>query len=205
MTQSAVTVDNRQLLLDTFERAVVALLYCWLVYRFATTLSERPTNIAFVLGEGIVVCMVLFRRTTDQISVNPMDWVTGLAGFTLPLLLEPTSYGLKSGILWLLLGLAISVGAKLTLRRSFGVIAANRGIKRDGLYAGVRHPMYLGYLTSYIGVLMLNPSTWNATILAFWMAFQIARINAEEQILMRDPAYREHAELVRYRLIPFVY
>ncbi|CAN0500048.1 unnamed protein product [Phaeothamnion confervicola] len=102
-------------------------------------------------------------------------------------------------------GFAVSLGAKLSLRRSFGVVAANRGIKKSGLYAVVRHPMYLGYFLTNGGMILLNPSLWNAALLAAWTACQIYRIHAEERMLMQDADYRGHAEKVRFRLLPFVY
>ena len=91
------------------------------------------------------------------------------------------------------------------LRRSFGVVAANRGVKRSGLYAAVRHPMYLGYLVTYIGAFAVNPSSWNAVLLSVWLVFEVLRIFAEERILMQDEAYREHAAKVKFRLIPGVW
>ncbi len=85
------------------------------------------------------------------------------------------------------------------------MVAANRGIKRSGLYAAVRHPMYLGYFLANAGVLMLNPSIWNAALIALWTVCQLLRIQAEERVLFEDPIYRAHAERVRYRLLPYVY
>jgi protein-S-isoprenylcysteine O-methyltransferase Ste14 len=52
---------------------------------------------------------------------------------------------------------------------------------------------------------MLNPSVLNAGLLAVWTVLQIARIRAEEFILMQDADYQAHAERVRFRLVPFVY
>ncbi|WP_395649490.1 methyltransferase family protein [Brevundimonas sp.] len=208
MTLAAAPDDRRFRLhrwLDAGERVAMLVLYGWLVWRFAASLSTTPANIMFLASEGLIAAMVLLRRPTEQISVRPMDWLTGALGAFLPMLVIPASGGLPAGAVLLAVGFLISMGAKLSLRRSFGLIAANRGVKRSGLYAVVRHPMYLGYVIAYAGTLMLNPSVWNAVLLTLWLGFEIVRIYSEEAILMRDPAYQEHAKKVRFRLIPGVW
>lgn len=193
------------LLLDCFERVILVLLFAWLCFRFYDSLEDTPFNLFYLISEGAVALFVLFRRSTDQISVKPFDWAVGVVGTMLPMLVIPSGSGWSIGAIFLIFGLVISLGAKVTLRRSFGVVAANRGIKCNGLYGAVRHPMYLGYFLSYMGVLMLNPSIYNLTLLSLWMAFQVARIIAEERVLLQDVTYQAHIKKVRYRLVPFVY
>lgn len=192
-------------LLDGAERIAIVVLYLMMVHRFMGDLAAKPANILFILSEGMIAVMVLFRRGTEAISLRPVDWLTGVLGTALPMLYQPTGGGWAGGAMLMAAGLLISVGAKLSLRRSFGVIAANRGVKRSGLYAAVRHPMYLGYLVTYIGAFALNPSGWNAVLLSVWLVFEVLRIFAEERILMQDEAYREHAAKVKYRIIPGVW
>jgi protein-S-isoprenylcysteine O-methyltransferase Ste14 len=189
-------------LLDGAERVAIVVLYLMMVHRFVGDLADKPANILFIVSEGMIAVMVLFRRGTEAISLRPVDWLTGVLGTALPMLYQPTGGGWVGGAMLMAAGLLISVGAKLSLRRSFGVIAANRGVKRGGLYAAVRHPMYLGYLVTYIGALALNPSVWNAVLLSAWLVFEILRIFAEERVLMQDEAYREHAAKVKFRLVP---
>lgn len=192
-------------LLDLFERAFIVVLFAWLCYRIVGSLDETPFNIVYLLAEGAVALFVLMRRPTDDISIKPFDWVIGITGTMLPMLLIPSGHGWIGGAALLMFGTAISLGAKFSLRRSFGVVAANRGIKSNGLYGAVRHPMYLGYFLSYTGMLMLNPSFFNASVLSLWAACQVARIQAEETVLLQDAAYQAHARKVRFRLMPFVY
>jgi protein-S-isoprenylcysteine O-methyltransferase Ste14 len=192
-------------LLDGAERVAIVVLYLMMVHRFLGDLSTKPANILFIFSEGLIAVMVLLRRGTEDISLRPVDWLTGVLGTALPMLYQPTGGGWAGGAMLMAAGLLISVGAKLSLRRSFGVVAANRGVKRSGLYAAVRHPMYLGYLVTYIGALVVNPSAWNAVLLSVWLVFEILRIFAEERILMQDEAYREHATRVKFRLIPGIW
>jgi protein-S-isoprenylcysteine O-methyltransferase Ste14 len=102
-------------------------------------------------------------------------------------------------------GIMIQLSAKLVLFRSFGIVAANRGVKRDGPYRLVRHPMYLGYVVAWVGFLLNNPTLWNATIYLACLALMIGRILAEERILSEDGAYRDLRSMVRYRLAPGVW
>ena len=91
------------------------------------------------------------------------------------------------------------------MRRSFGVVAANRGVKASGPYAFVRHPMYAGYALTHIGFLLAGPALWNLAIYGATLAIAVRRILAEERVLMADPAYRALAEKTRYRLLPFIF
>lgn len=192
-------------LLDGAERVLVAVLYGCLVYRFLGALHDRPGNYLVILSEGMIAAMIMFRRPTSDISLKPSDWAIGFLGTALPMLIQPTGSGWTGGVTLMAGGLIISLGAKLSLRRSFGIVAANRGVKRSGLYGAVRHPMYLGYLVTYIGAVLLNPSWWNLSLIVLWFGFQVARIHAEERVLMCDPAYQAHARKVRFRLIPGVW
>jgi protein-S-isoprenylcysteine O-methyltransferase Ste14 len=125
----------------------------------------------------------------------------------MPLLAVPASHSQAvSGlsILWALLalgGFALQITAKLTLRRSFGIVAANRGVKVNGPYRIVRHPMYAGYVMTHIGFVLHNPSLWNVSIYTLGFGFQLARILAEERILLQDRDYRDFAARTPYRLL----
>jgi protein-S-isoprenylcysteine O-methyltransferase Ste14 len=108
-------------------------------------------------------------------------------------------------VLLMLGGVALQITAKLFLRRSFGIVAANRGIKIGGPYRFIRHPMYAGYILSQVGFLLANPSAWNLAVYSFCWGCQLCRILAEERLLIRDEAYRGLVERVPYRLIPKVF
>ena len=98
----------------------------------------------------------------------------------------------------------VQIGAKLFLWRSFGIVAANRGIRVGGPYRLVRHPMYAGYFLTQLGFLLTNPTGWNLGVYAVAWTMQFGRIIAEERILMRDGEYQAFAAKVPHRLIPGV-
>lgn len=194
--------------LDLIERLVIIAIYIWLLSRFVGLIWERPANLLFLVAEGIVMVMVVLRHATDQITLRPADWIVGFAGSFVVMLVapaEPLAFAGTIAPLLMLAGLAISIAAKLQLRRSFGIVAANRGVKTRGLYGLVRHPMYSGYFLVNGGMLMVNFSAWNLAVMAAWTMFQLMRIEAEERLLSADPSYRSLMERVRYRLVPGLY
>jgi protein-S-isoprenylcysteine O-methyltransferase Ste14 len=75
-----------------------------------------------------------------------------------------------------------------------------------GLYAYVRHPMYVGVLVMLIGVPLALGSWWGLGILAFTIPVLVWRILDEEKLLSNDlPGYREYTQKVRYRLVPYLW
>ena len=167
--------------------------------------TGKLTSLFWMISEGIVVALLVFRRRSSSISNKPWDWFTGVAGTFLILLVRPTGNSIApdlAGFILQLLGTGFQFHGKAVLGRSFGIIAANRGVVVRGPYRIVRHPIYLGYLVTHVGFLLSN---WSARNLAVYLAayiFQVARIYAEERILSGDEKYREYASSVRYRLIP---
>ena len=191
--------------IDLGERLFVLMLFATFVVRLSHTIISRPYNLLVLLSEGLVVLLVLIRRTTANVSMRPLDWVVALAGTALPLLLRaggspplPTAIGtvLMFG------GLSFAIWAKACLRRSFGLAAANRGAVEGGPYRWVRHPMYAGYIFVYIGFSLNNPLTRNLAIFAAIVALLVLRILAEERVLRTDSDYGRYRSIVGYRLIP---
>ena len=197
--------------LDLIEKALVAsfmaLLALRLVPQAIATLS--PPILLLLLSESIVVLFILLRRPTRDISRRPTDWALGLAGTLLPLTaIAPEGaavapIALCAGLM--AVGFLLQLWAKLTLRRSFGVVAANRGVKASGPYRLVRHPMYAGYALTHIGFLLSGPALWNLAVYGATLVIAVRRILAEERVLMQDSAYRALAEKTRSRLLPFVF
>jgi protein-S-isoprenylcysteine O-methyltransferase Ste14 len=102
------------------------------------------------------------------------------------------------------LGAGLAAWAVISLGRSFGIVAANRGIRTSGPYRFVRHPLYSAYIVTETGYLLENPSVRNWCLFGVVMAFQAVRIVEEERTLAEDPAYREYRERVRSRILPYV-
>ena len=104
-----------------------------------------------------------------------------------------------------IIGTVLATIAVASLGRSFGIVAANRGVRTTGFYRFVRHPLYGSYMVSYFGFLLGNLSLWNVALIVITILCQYARAVAEERILLQDPAYQAYASQVRYRFIPYVF
>src|SRR5262249_28369789 len=108
-------------------------------------------------------------------------------------------------------GVICSAGAFLTLvsvhslGRSFAVLPAVRPIQTSGLYRFVRHPIYLSYLITAVGIVIRHPSIYNGAVALIGAMLMVWRIKFEECLLVQEPSYREYLATVRYRLIPGLY
>jgi hypothetical protein len=198
--------------LDIGEKLFVMGLFALLAFRMfhAVGLGATPLNYLQLGAEGIVVVLILLRRHASDVSLNPMDWALAVGATAGPLLIRPAPGVAALGppllaAMLMIGGILFQIWAKLTLRRSFGVAPANRGLIFGGPYQFMRHPIYTAYLMSQIGFLLLNPTAWNLALYAISLALQMARILAEERLLTRDPAYAAFQVKVRFRLLPGVW
>jgi protein-S-isoprenylcysteine O-methyltransferase Ste14 len=170
--------------------------------------TGKWTSLFWMVSEGIVVVLIVFRRPSSTLSKKPWDWFAGIAGSFLILMVRPTGHAVAPdavGFALQLLGTGFQIYGKAALGRSFGIVAANRGVVVEGPYRLVRHPIYLGYLVTHAGFLLSNGSLRNLGIYAAAYFFQAARIFAEERLLLGDEKYREYATSVRYRLVPGIF
>lgn len=170
--------------------------------------TGKWTSLFWMVSEGAVVVLLVFRRPSTRVSQSPWDWLAGLAGSFLVLLVRPGGRALAPdavGFALQLCGTVFQLYGKAVLGRSFGIVAANRGVVVRGPYRFVRHPIYLGYLVTHAGFLLSNWTLRNLAVYAAAYVFQVARIYAEERVLISDDRYREYLRCVRYRLIPGVF
>jgi protein-S-isoprenylcysteine O-methyltransferase Ste14 len=192
---------------DFGERVFLLLLFAWFVSRILPSVPGQPYNMLILVSEFLTAFLVLIRRP-GPMATTFYAWLIAIVGTCAPLLVLPTNATLIP--VWVAAsmmtsGLFVSLSAKAFLRRSFGIVAACRGVRRGGPYRLVRHPMYSGYVVTQAGFLLFNPSLWNASVYAVaWLAL-LLRIDEEEKFLSRDPAYRDYRQDVRWRLLPGLY
>ena len=75
-----------------------------------------------------------------------------------------------------------------------------------GLYAIVRHPMYLATLLMYLAMPIVLGSAWALLVFAVYPMLIIKRIRNEEEVLAAGlPGYIDYQQRVRYRLIPWIW
>ena len=153
------------------------------------------------------VVFYLIRRLPKDTSFSPYDWFVGIAGTYAIVFFRPQAEGhdLLVGQALQFGGLALQVLAMLSLNRSIGMVPANRGIQTGGLYRWIRHPLYSSYVVAFLGYVIRHPTAYNIGVYAAAVLLWVLRLLAEERFLLQDPAYREFAEKVRWRLIPGVF
>ncbi|MGE5251500.1 MAG: methyltransferase family protein [Bacteroidota bacterium] len=117
------------------------------------------------------------------------------------------------GLCLFLLGLALTFWARRTLGAMWG-ISTSRQVKllRDhrlileGPYAYVRHPMYLGWWISILGLLLIYPTWIMLVIFVMSLGVFYRRARLEESALAArfGEEWKRYAARSRF-LIPFVY
>ena len=197
-------------LLSVLSRVLPATCFGITCYFFWNSFRQtgKWTSLLWMASEGLVVLLLVFRRDSRRLSWSPWDWLVALGGTFTVLLVRPatTAIALESvGITLQIAGILFAIYGKVFLGRSFGLVAADRGIVVGGPYRIVRHPIYLGYFITHVGFLLTNWSARNIALYIVIYFFQISRILAEERILREDDGYRVYCKRVRYRLIPGVF
>jgi protein-S-isoprenylcysteine O-methyltransferase Ste14 len=178
------------------------------VHLKAWIVDRRPAGLGVVMLELVFASLFVIRRQPLTVSRAPVAWLAATVGSFGMLAVRP--HDAPIGGSWLgpviqLIGSLAAIGCLMTLGRSFGIVAAHRGLRMNGPYAIVRHPIYACYLVVAVGYLLENPTTRNLLVASAVFCAQVLRIREEERWLSGDPAYRRYRSQVRYRLIPFVY
>ena len=201
------TIGARRIVLKT------ALVVLFLGFAYANLArwhdTGRPVGLGATLLEAFTAFLFVVRRPPLATSARPLAWISASLGAFAMLGARPVAHPdagpFAAFELLQLAGFAIVLVALGALGRSFGIVAANRGVKTAGLYSFVRHPAYTGYLVSYLGYVAENGSLRNVILLVVGTAAQLVRISEEERMLSFDEAYRAYLERVRRRLIPYLY
>ena len=121
------------------------------------------------------------------------DWALAFGGTFGGVLFRPVGahphWGITTGLILQLVGLAICVASFLTLGRSFGFVAADRGLVRTGPYAVVRHPIYASYLLLQLGYVLQSISLRNALVMLVASGCNVGRALAEDRMLATNDEY----------------
>ena len=170
--------------------------------------THRLIGGLFVIEQLWLVIAFLIRRPRRTVSHRPVDWLVAF-GAAVALLLRPEgihpAWGVTSGFALQLAGLSVSIISLLALGRSFGYVAADRGVRTRGPYALVRHPIYTSYLLMQLGYVLQAISVRNILILLAATACNMSRAIAEERVLSETPAYPAYQRRVRWRMIPYLW
>ncbi len=85
-------------------------------------------------------------------------------------------------------------------------VQENQKVIDKGLYALVRHPMYMATIILFLSMPLILGSLYSLIIFLVYPLIIAKRINNEEEVLEKDLAgYTEYKQKVKYRLIPFIW
>ena len=209
-TPNEISQDNPQAFWNVWEVAgnvILALFFFRFLVQAGTGLMAcfRISALLLTCKLSLDVFFFLTRRRPKEVSFVPYDWAIAIVGTYCSLLFVtvPGSDNLLGTVVQTF-GFVLQVLSILSLNRSFGIVAANRGIKTTGMYKYVRHPLYFAYVISYFGFIMNQPTVHNLTIYVCMTVFLYMRIVTEERLLSKSEEYREYCNSTRCRLIPYV-
>ncbi len=209
---AAPRVNLRELVVESALRATTALLFAGFVYGAIQHWLAAPSRISLlllVLANCLTLGLTLFARVPKKRDWNPITVLCSLGGtyYFLAIELAPGAHLAPEvvGAGLQVIGIAWQIYAKLSLRFSFGILPANRGIVSSGAYRFMRHPIYLSYLVADVGFLLTNFGLQNLLVYAGLYTLQLMRIHREEALLSNDPEYRLYREKVRFRVLPGIY
>jgi protein-S-isoprenylcysteine O-methyltransferase Ste14 len=176
----------------------------YLGHQYAST--RQHSIILNMIFYGLSVVCALSRKPSTKVDMSFFSCVFTFAGIALPMFLKPSGTSESiGGLIIQLTGIGISILGLISLNRSFGLVAAHRGVVSKGLYRFVRHPLYFSYEVSIIGFIINNFYFYNVLIALVHLCCQLQRIRYEEDLLSKEEAYQAYSEKTRWRLIPFVY
>ncbi len=204
----APTTTSRRRLVSRLQDSVLVVVTAFFFYAHVehVIVNQVFTSIPFALEQGFLVGIFLTRRRSENTSTRPIDWVFATLGGWLPLLFQvqgdvATSMGI-AGTTLQMVGLGLSLVGFLYLGKSFGIVAANRGLKVNGPYRFVRHPIYCAHFITISGFLIANMSGINLAIYLVASSAQLMRIRAEERVLTETGDYAAYKSRVRWRIMP---
>ena len=178
----------------------------WAIYAgfflAAVWVTRDFTDIGLFIFYTIVAVLFLRRRPARKTA----PWwqvIVALADVYIPVLVvHPAPYGWSGGNVIQMAALVAMIAALLSLGPSFGIAPADRGLRTQGLYRWVRHPLYASEIVFYIGYALANWSLRNLFGLFLVVALLVLRIHWEETIIQ---GYKAYARQVRWRLIPGIW
>ncbi|ACD18995.1 methyltransferase family protein [Paraburkholderia phytofirmans] len=199
----------REAVVEVAARAGAATMLSLFAYAAITQWRAAPSRITLlflVVSACFTVGLSLVSRVPMRRDWRPFAFLCAMGGtyYFLAVRLAPGVQLVPEavGAALQLLGIGWQLFAKASLRRSFGILPANRGVVSRGAYRFIRHPMYLGYFITDIGFLLVNFGLQNLLVYGCQFALQVGRIVREERLLSADEGYRTYKRRVRYRVIP---
>lgn len=197
--------------LSLIQDAILIIVFSLFVYAHThrVVVDHQFSSVPFAIEHLLLIGIYLTRRPSRATSTRWQDWLAAGVGGWITLGMQPQGGAAPafeySGIAIQAVGLTMATMCIGFLGRSFGIVAANRGLKTSGPYGFVRHPIYAAHFVTQIGFLVANFHWINVAIIIVAVFAQVMRMNAEERVLESSSEYGDYKGRVRFRLIPGVY
>ena len=183
----------------------------WEALQGAKELLRIAVHVATMVFLALIAGFTLARRRPVLRPVGVWPRIAALAGllllYSLMLLQRaPADPRWDAPALGLLLvGQFFCIVALLQLGRSLSVMPEALRLVTEGLYARIRHPLYLAEAVATLGVLLQFRSLEALALVAIQFAIQLWRMHEEEKVL--EAAFPDYAAYRgrTARLIPGVY
>lgn len=135
----------------------------------------------------LIITVNCFQRVPAQTADSTQGKILSYISSLLPFFYGSNSDALPPSlrlicIVLIILGQTFSIVAIIDLSDSFGVSAAKRKTVTGGLYRYFKHPIYLGYAISELGMAICNPEK-NAILFIASICLYCARAAREEKLL----------------------
>ena len=171
--------------------------------------THRLIGALFCIEQTWFVAAFLLRRPAQSVDQSLPSWLFAAGGTFGGLLLRPTGshplWGVRTGFIVQVTGLVVVIVSLFALGRSFGFVAADRGLITRGPYRVARHPMYAGYLMIQVGYVLQAISWRNIIVVLAVTGCNVGRALAEERVLGASASYPSYRERVRWRLLPGIW
>ena len=182
----------------------------WPAYVFALPLAARVWNVSRAVRDGslhaqaallqetvtvifLALVVVLFVIRRRRIEGERATLAPGLVALLGTFLLNVVAYlpvedttsteSLLASSVVVIVGTVFTIWSLATLGRCFGLFPEVRGLVTRGPYRLVRHPVYLGELTSAVGMLLAKPHPLVVVTFGVFVALQYWRTIYEERAL----------------------
>jgi protein-S-isoprenylcysteine O-methyltransferase Ste14 len=159
-----------------------------------------PNTFAAALLCGAIVLFAVRREPARKGSA--FDAFLAIVGTFSMAFLPIARYHHLSITILQIIGSAVWLWALISLGRSFGIAPADRGLKTQGPYRFIRHPMYAGELINSLGAVIAVATAQGLIVFSIWWLFQMLRILKEEPVIA---GYGEYRQAVRWRILPGVW
>jgi protein-S-isoprenylcysteine O-methyltransferase Ste14 len=193
----------------------IAIIACvpivWITYYRLEHWHMGIPLISYVAVTLLLIVTMIVRRPPVRVTPNPLYWLLAfVATYWSILVLSLFQPGRSIASQWVtdalsVVGLVITVWARLSLGRNIGFVPAQRELVSTGAYAYMRHPIYTGMLFMYLAFALRAYTPRNALLFALGLLWFIPiKSLVEESFLRCDPEYAAYMRKVRARWIPFV-